>query len=200
MTLRAIPIDQFFAEVEETRERRYGPANPNDEKFLRRISREEEERRKAMAEKVCKEPGCDNPKYKSNALCYEHLRERQRAKAGSAREAAPPEPKAVEVPVVETVDREERATLLSAYEAAQARQRDIFIERQNQHGSMSINECGLDDLSGVLKLKAARVKQQVRAVVIDENVLLDSLDDLANYCTIMELKHTGEWNFPWEVA
>lgn len=84
MSLKAIPIDQFFAEYEEARERKYGPASSRDELLAERIAREEarREREKTMAE-ICREPGCKNPKYKTNAICYEHFLKRQRARRAS---------------------------------------------------------------------------------------------------------------------
>lgn len=89
------------------------------------------------------------------------------------------------------------ADLLSAFDKIQAECRAKFIERQDQHGSMSIDEMGLDDLMGVLKLKWARTKQQVHEGIQPE-VFMDDLRDLAIYCHIVELKYTGGWNLPWK--
>jgi len=90
------------------------------------------------------------------------------------------------------------ANLKQAYERLASEARDIFIQRQKKHGSASINDVGLDDLAGVLRLKVARAKQQIMEGVIDEGAFEDSLLDLANYCYIILLVHRKWWNLGWK--
>jgi hypothetical protein len=89
-------------------------------------------------------------------------------------------------------------TLLEAFDAFQKESREIFIERQKEHAQGSINDVGLDDLMGVMRLKVARAKRQVLAGVPVKKVFKDSLVDLANYCFIMWAKYSDEWNLPWQ--
>ena len=90
--------------------------------------------------------------------------------------------------------------LLDAYDTFFAECREIFIERQNQHAQGSINDVGLDDLMGVLRLKVARAKRQVLAGVPVQKVFKDSLQDLAVYCFILWAKYSGEWLLEWRDA
>lgn len=90
------------------------------------------------------------------------------------------------------------SNLLQAYDRLASEARDIFIARQKKHGSASINDVGLDDLAGVLRLKVARVKQQINEGMIDEGEFEDSLLDLVNYSYIILLVHRKWWNLGWK--
>lgn len=197
MTLRAIPIDQFFAEVEETRERRYGPVGElttivvTEEALRKRRHRKQVRRNKMEATCRC-------------GMCYEYDgRKADPGECGMCRETSRRlEPKPEDY-AEEALIGMARVTWEQALDVVLSELRDLMIAKHKDYGPGNIREFG--EL-GVLVRSSDKVHRLKNLIMVRgaetavDEPLEDSWKDLANYGVIALMLRKGVWELPMEEA